>query len=197
MDKNPTSTFKSGGISNSAVVIGVFFESWFFSKPLWVISSFFFNFGFFCSKSIWVISKSWILWFKLARSPVRRPTMDGALESARRTHSCQYTSAEVGNFFLPTFLPTFFFLFWAHFLKCRQMPTFSGGYFFEVPKNSDLFFPTSYYLTCPLHLTFPRILVLIPSFAHWLTSLNGTGSVQIGSVSTVAYFVFNVGILFD
>ena len=39
-----------------------------------------------------------------------------------------YTFAEVGNFFLPTFLATFFFIFWTIFFKCRQTPTFFFNY---------------------------------------------------------------------
>ena len=51
-----------------------------------------------------------------------------------------YTFAEVGNFFLPTFLATFFFIFLT--------------IFFEMPTNADFFF---------------NYLVLINSFAQWFS----------------------------
>ena len=48
MEKNPTSTLEIGGISNSAAVIGIFFESWVFFKTRMGNDHFFWNFGFLC-----------------------------------------------------------------------------------------------------------------------------------------------------
>ena len=102
MDKNPTSTFKSGGISNSAVVIGVFFLSWVFFKTLMGNEHFFLKLWVFLFK-VHMGNQQILVWFKFLmgrsahRSPVRRPTMDGGLESARSAHSCQATEEGVSG----------------------------------------------------------------------------------------------------
>ena len=83
-----------------------------------------------------------------------------------------------------TFFADFFFLFWAHFLKCRQMPTFFFLFWAYLP-------PT---LTQPL--IFTKFTLKTKKKLQNSKYFCPMALVPFSSVSTADSFVFNVGVLF-